>query len=118
MRLKRMFKTITIGTLLTVIFAFTTTSHFDSYTSIRLPYKKAGLTTQQAAAHLLNRFSFGAKPGEVDAVVAQGVENWLEAQLKGKEADDELNTHLQTTYRFQESQDISGQHFIFVFKNH
>jgi len=96
MRLKRMFKTITIGTFLTVIFAFTTTSHFDSYTSIRLPYKKAGLTTQQAAAHLLNRFSFGAKPGEVDAVVAQGVENWLEAQLKGKEADDELNTHLQT----------------------
>jgi uncharacterized protein (DUF1800 family) len=96
MRLKRMLKTITIGTFLTVIFAFTTTSHFDSYTSIRLPYKKAGLTTQQAAAHLLNRFSFGAKPGEVDAVVAQGVENWLEAQLKGKEADDELNTHLQT----------------------
>jgi len=96
MRLKRMLKTITIGTFLTVIFAFTTTSHFDSYTSIRLPYKKAGLTTQQAAAHLLNRFSFGAKPGEVDAVVAQGLESWLEAQLKGKEADDELNTHLQT----------------------
>ncbi|WP_315822837.1 hypothetical protein [Paraflavitalea speifideaquila] len=27
------------------------------------PYKKAKLTERQAAAHLLNRFTFGARPG-------------------------------------------------------
>lgn len=46
-----------------------------------LPYAKAGLTPREAAAHLLNRFTFGPRPGDVDAVVAQGLDKWLDAQL-------------------------------------
>ena len=43
----------------------------------KMPYKKAGLTEQEAALHLLNRFTFGPKPGQVEEVVKQGLENWL-----------------------------------------
>lgn len=59
-----------------------------------LPYKKAGLTEQQAAAHLLSRFTYGAKPGDVDAVVKMGLEKWLEQQLEGNQADPELTPML------------------------
>lgn len=48
---------------------------------LRMPYKQAGLTVQEAAAHLLNRFSFGIQPGEVDAVVKMGLDKWLQQQL-------------------------------------
>ena len=55
------------------------------------PYKKAGLTTSQAAAHLLNRFTYGAKPGDVDKVVKMGLEKWFMQQLDGNLPDDSLN---------------------------
>ena len=48
----------------------------------KMPYKKAGLTEQEAALHLLNRFTFGPKPGQVEEVVKQGLENWFLAQLQ------------------------------------
>lgn len=48
------------------------------------PYRDAGLTEQQAAAHLLNRFTFGPRPGDVDAVVKIGLEKWFGQQLDGK----------------------------------
>lgn len=59
-----------------------------------LPYKQAGLTEQQAAAHLLSRFSYGARPGDIDAVVKMGLEKWLEQQLEGNQEDTELNPML------------------------
>src|SRR5580704_6941367 len=49
--------------------------------AFRLPYRQAGLTERQAAAHLLSRFTYGAMPGQVDAVVQQGLENWFLQQL-------------------------------------
>jgi len=55
-----------------------------------LPYQEAGLTHKQAAAILLDRFAFGARPGEIDRVVAQGLENWLEEQLSGNRPEHEL----------------------------
>lgn len=58
------------------------------------PYKQAGLTERQAAAHLLSRFTFGPTPGEVDAVVKMGLENWFQQQLDGNLPDDSLNTML------------------------
>ena len=48
----------------------------------KMPYKKAGLTEQEAALHLLNRFTFGPKPGQVEEVVKQGLENWFLEQLQ------------------------------------
>ncbi len=58
------------------------------------PYKQAGLSERAAAAHLLNRFTFGATPGEVDEVVRIGLEKWFEQQLNANQPDDSLNALL------------------------
>lgn len=58
------------------------------------PYKQAGLTERQAAAHLLNRFSYGPKAGEIDAVVKTGLEKWFQQQLEAKIPDESLNRML------------------------
>jgi len=58
--------------------------------SFSFPYKKAGLTERQAAAHLLSRFTYGATPGDVDRVVSMGAEKWFAEQLEAKLADDTL----------------------------
>src|SRR5215204_3733280 len=42
--------------------------------ALRFPYHEAGLSDRQAAAHLLNRFSYGATPADVDAAVRMGIE--------------------------------------------
>jgi uncharacterized protein (DUF1800 family) len=60
------------------------------------PYKNAGLTERQAAAHLLNRFTYGARPGDIDAAVKMGLEKWFMQQLKGNLADDSLNIMLKS----------------------
>lgn len=72
-----------------VFSAFYTSSH--SYKGISFPYKVAGLTDRQAAAHLLSRFTYGATPGQVDAVVKMGLEKWFDQQLDAKLNDDSLN---------------------------
>ncbi len=58
---------------------------------VKLPYKQAGLTERQAAAHLLSRFTYGASPSQVDEVVNMGLEKWLQQQLSGTLPDDSLN---------------------------
>lgn len=58
--------------------------------SLKLPYAEAGLTKRQAAAHLLDRFAFGARPNDIDKVVETGLENWLTAQLSNDEARSKL----------------------------
>ena len=63
-------------------------------TAISFPYKKVGLTDRQAAAHLLNRFTFGARPGDIDEVLNIGLEKWFIEQLAAKQNDDELNKML------------------------
>lgn len=68
--------------------------NYHSTEKFTLPFKKAGLTEQQAAAHLLSRFTYGAKAGDVDMVVKEGLEKWLRKQLEGKQNDDNLNQML------------------------
>jgi uncharacterized protein (DUF1800 family) len=58
------------------------------------PYKQAGLTDREAAAHIVSRFSFGVKPGQIDAVTKYGVEEWFKAQLAASFKDDSLNSFL------------------------
>lgn len=62
--------------------------------SYAFPYKKVGLTDRQAAAYLLDRFAFGARPGDVDVLVQKGLERWFEEQLEGKLSENDLNTRL------------------------
>jgi uncharacterized protein (DUF1800 family) len=38
-------------------------------------------TTYEQAAHVLNRLSFGPRPGEIDAVAAMGVRRYIDSQL-------------------------------------
>ncbi|MEY3738220.1 MAG: hypothetical protein RL544_998 [Bacteroidota bacterium] len=60
----------------------------------KMPYKKAGLTEQEAALHLLNRFTFGPKPGQVEELVQQGLENWFMAQLQGAPDNEAVRVRL------------------------
>lgn len=62
--------------------------------SYAFPYKKVGLTDRQAAAYLLDRFAFGARPGDVDMLVQKGLERWFEEQLEGKLSENDVNTRL------------------------
>ncbi len=56
----------------------------------RFPYRQAGLTERQAAAHLLSRFTYGAAPGQVDGVARMGLENWFVQQLTAQLPDDSV----------------------------
>ncbi len=57
---------------------------------LALPWRAAGLTEREAAVHVLNRFAFGPRPGEVDRLLAQGVEDWVGEQLRGELAEPKL----------------------------
>lgn len=58
--------------------------------SHRFPWKEAGLTEREAAAHLLSRFSYGPRPGEIDRVLKIGLERWFERQLAARQAEPRL----------------------------
>lgn len=60
----------------------------------RLPYIEAGLDARGAAAFLLDRFTYGATPGQVDAVVETGLERWLALQVQGNAEDPALAARL------------------------
>lgn len=94
MKLKPLYKVIVVCVLLTGLCAFIQAGN-NAEPRLSLPYKKAGLTNRQAAAHLLSRFSFGARPGEIDAVVNMGLENWLMQQLDGRLPDTAVERRLQ-----------------------
>ncbi|HET9228400.1 MAG TPA: DUF1800 domain-containing protein [Thermoanaerobaculia bacterium] len=61
---------------------------------IKLPWMEAGLSEREAAAHLLNRFAYGPRPGEVEAVVKMGLGRWLERQLSADLPDKGLERRL------------------------
>ncbi|MDQ6813031.1 MAG: DUF1800 domain-containing protein [Bacteroidota bacterium] len=63
-------------------------------TKATFPYEKTGLSEREAAAHLLSRFTYGARPGDVDEVLSMGIEKWFEQQLNANLADDDLNERL------------------------
>jgi uncharacterized protein (DUF1800 family) len=50
----------------------------------------AALNERQRAIHALNRLTFGPRPGDVDAVLAKGVDPWIEDQLHPESIDDSV----------------------------
>lgn len=64
----------------------------------KFPYLQMGFTKEQAAAYLLNRFTFGPTPGKVDAVAKEGIEHWFYRQLEGNENDAALANRLQALH--------------------
>lgn len=69
---------------------------FNSPSKIYFPFREAGLTERQAAAHLLSRFTFGVRPSDVDKALAIGPEKWFQQQLEGRVSDVELNERLKS----------------------
>lgn len=61
-----------------------------------LPYARQGWSPQDAAAHLLSRLTFGARPGEAERVAQFGLQPWLEQQLEDRFADEDLSAKLAT----------------------
>ena len=70
-----------MSSLLAVSLAASTARDSGAPAGHHLPWREAGLTARQAAAHLLDRFAFGARPGEVDRVAAMEPDAWFEHQL-------------------------------------
>ena len=66
----------------------------NSVAQTHLPYAKADISERQAATHLLERFAFGPRPGEIDQVVGMGVDVWFEKQMSGNLSGSELDTRL------------------------
>ncbi|MFN7927474.1 MAG: DUF1800 family protein [Blastocatellia bacterium] len=56
------------------------------------PLPNTRLTEQQKAIHLLDRITFGPRPGDVEQVVKMGWEKYLEQQLFPEKITDELIT--------------------------
>ncbi len=53
------------------------------------------INDQQRAQHVLDRLAFGAKPGDVERVMAIGVDHWIEQQLHPERiADSAVESHL------------------------
>jgi uncharacterized protein (DUF1800 family) len=85
-----------------VVIFFSASSFFSLYNPVakeawqhfKMPYKQAGLTERQAAAHLLDRFTFGATPSAIDEVQKIGLEKWFDKQLQGDLNDSSLNNRL------------------------
>jgi uncharacterized protein (DUF1800 family) len=46
------------------------------------------LTDRQRALHALNRLAFGARPGDVDRIVSEGVDVWIDRQLHPESISD------------------------------
>lgn len=63
-------------------------------TKLSFPYTKMGLNKKQATVHLLNRFTYGIKPGDINNVLQLGLENWFKKQLTEIQDDNELNQRL------------------------
>ena len=48
----------------------------------------SGVSDRQRVLHVLNRFTFGPRHGDVDRVSQMGVDNWFEQQLHPEKIDD------------------------------
>ncbi|MES2455111.1 MAG: DUF1800 domain-containing protein [Bacteroidota bacterium] len=81
---------VSFALLFCSVFLFSSYQNGHSSAKLVFPYQQAGLTERQAAAHLLSRFTYGARNGDVDAVVKMGLEKWFKHQLDGDQNDDEL----------------------------
>ena len=52
------------------------------------PERQAPLTQQERVLHALNRFTFGPRPGDVEAVEKIGLQKWFLGQLQAETIDD------------------------------
>jgi uncharacterized protein (DUF1800 family) len=58
-----------------------------THPKLRQPYKPTQLNQDERILHAINRFTFGAKPGDIDAVKTMGLDRWFEQQLHPDKID-------------------------------
>jgi len=63
------------------------------------PSANRELTVDEQAHHVLNRLAFGARPGEVDRVLGEGVDRWIARQLDPAGVEDAANDAVVARYR-------------------
>ncbi|WP_353062751.1 DUF1800 domain-containing protein [Tunturibacter psychrotolerans] len=63
-----------------------------------IPAKSALLTQQERAQQLLNRFTFGPRPGDLEKVLALGPDKWFEQQLNPASIPDTALDHRLADY--------------------
>ena len=67
----------------TIAIALLTSAPWSGYTDAR-----AGADTDAAILHVLNRLTFGPRPGDTDDVRASGIDAFIERQLHPARIDD------------------------------
>jgi uncharacterized protein (DUF1800 family) len=83
------------GTSAKVALQHSTAAHSTANRSKPASAKKSALiplTQRERAIQLLDRFTFGPRPGDVDRVLAMGIDNWFEQQLNPDTIDDSALT--------------------------
>ena len=95
--MKKVIYSLSLAFVLLTIGAISSAFYYKTEQTVaafRFPYKQAGLADREAAAHLISRFTFGAKPGQVDEVLQTGLEKWFVAQLNASFEDKTLSEKL------------------------
>ncbi|MGA2672703.1 MAG: DUF1800 domain-containing protein [Terracidiphilus sp.] len=62
-------------------------NQIPEHASARPPYKSSQLQGDEKILHALNRFTFGPRPGDLEAVRAMGLETWFDRQLHPETLD-------------------------------
>ncbi len=68
----------------------------SSADALHLPWREAGWTEREAAAHLLDRLAFGARPGDIEAVARLGLDQWAALQIQGVLPEPQLAGRLES----------------------
>ena len=93
--MKKIFWMATVATLLAAGGSRGVSIQVQTPETSPYPWETSGLTEEETARHLLDRFAFGPRPGDIATVLAMGPEAWFEAQLGGEIPDGELEDALE-----------------------
>ena len=85
---------VVLGVALSSLLAEAAPKPSATATGLKLPWREAGWSEREAAALLLDRLTYGPRPGDIDRVVAQGLEKWLADQLRGDLRDPGVDAKL------------------------
>ena len=80
------------------------TGQQTGHAAARRPYQSGELQGDERILHALNRFTFGPRPGDLEAVRAMGLEKWFVQQLHPENIDNsDLDARLAQFPAMQES---------------
>jgi uncharacterized protein (DUF1800 family) len=81
---RKAFALLIVATLISTVFLFAA----DKKSKIKSANLPPQMEEDKRILHALNRFTFGARPGDVEAVRAMGLEKWFDRQLHPDDIND------------------------------